>query len=111
MNEKDLVEIHQRCDAATEGPWEVGRWHLIDEYGYRHEFVGDLRVPYSGPNFNGPYGAGYSLDDGAKLLWSCGSDGVAPSDADAAFIAHARTDIPALLEEITRLHRHLGEIP
>jgi len=75
----DLVEIRQRCNAATIGPWESfveGRDHL------------------SGSNFIRTGG----MDDQCPDIELLGG-----SVADQDFIAHARQDIPRLLDEIERL--------
>jgi hypothetical protein len=63
-----------RCEAATDGPWD-------DQPGW----TGAARVVLNGD--------GDMLWDAVGLM----------NDADGAFIAHARTDIPALLDEIERL--------
>lgn len=74
-----LSEIRARCEAATPGPW--------DYKTNRH------------PNSNGtPWGW---LDGPAgNMCWSgC------QSRVDAAFIAHAREDIPFLLAEVEKLNK------
>ena len=69
----DLDAIRARCDAATPGPW------TYDEAGYV-----DVGLPRS-----------RSIAIGIEI------DATAKSDGD--FIAHARTDIPALLAHIEEL--------
>jgi hypothetical protein len=88
MNAKDcplspgeLAEIRQRCDAATTGPWKSfveGRDHL------------------GGSNFIRTGG----MDDQCPDIELLGA-----SIADQDFIAHARQDIPRLLDEIERLKK------
>lgn len=77
----ELDGIRQRCDAATPGPWK--------------SFV-EGRDHTSGSSF-------IMTGDGANR----GSDielyGATTADQD--FIAHAREDIPRLLDEIARLRR------
>ena len=73
MSELDLDAIRARCDAATRGPW------TYDEAGYV-----DVGLPRS-----------RSIAIGIEI------DATAKSDGD--FIAHARTDIPALLAHIEEL--------
>ena len=73
MSELDLDAIRARCDAATRGPW------TYDEAGYV-----DVGLPRS-----------RSIAIGIEI------DATAKSDGD--FIAHARTDIPALLHRIALL--------
>jgi hypothetical protein len=77
----ELEAIRKRCDAATAGPWESfveGRDHL------------------SGNNFIRTGG----LDNQSPDIELLGA-----SIADQDFIAHARQDIPRLLNEIERLKK------
>lgn len=76
MNEQDAVlsAIRERCDAATEGPWYVS-------------------------------GSGWlcSRPNRVVLLDGAVSDMYASRTPDAEFIAHARTDVPVLLDLVDRL--------
>lgn len=83
LKEDEIQEIRSRCDAATPGPWTAyieGRDHT------------------SGSDFimTGAFGDPDCSEDmeitGATI-------------ADYDFIAHARQDIPRLLEEIERLKK------
>jgi len=79
MDSAELEAIRKRCDAATAGPWESfveGRDHL------------------GGNDFIRTGG----LDDQSPDIELLGA-----STADQDFIAHARQDIPRLLDEIQRL--------
>ncbi len=81
MDPAELEAIRKRCDAATAGPWESfveGRDHL------------------SGNNFIRTGG----LDNQSPDIELLGA-----SIADQDFIAHARQDIPRLLNEIERLKK------
>jgi hypothetical protein len=79
MDQKYLAEIKAREQAATRGPWEVKT--------NRHpETTGEAWGWIKGPCEN----------------W-CWTDMRSSSRHDAEFIAHARTDIPALLAEVERL--------
>jgi hypothetical protein len=81
MSEAELGEIRQRCDAATPGPWKSfieGRDHT------------------SGSSFI-MTGSGQNRGNDIEL------SGATAADQD--FIAHARQDIPRLLDEIARLRR------
>ena len=83
MNVPDIPEIKERYEAATEGPWEASE---------------DIRT-HAMVVFQ-PENGGLVIHDGECL-----------SDADANFIAHARTDIPALvtaLEEAQELLQTLS---
>lgn len=81
LEEKELEGIRCRCDAATSGPWTAyieGRDHT------------------SGSDFimTGVFG---DPDHGNDL------EITGATIADYDFIAHARQDIPKLLEEIERI--------
>ena len=70
----DMDAIRQRCDRATPGPWKS-------------------------------YVEGRDHDSGSSFIMTSGEDIelIGASVADQDFIAHARQDIPQLLEEIQRL--------
>lgn len=83
MKVVDHKAIGAREAAATDGPWD--KWHALDGSGY----VG-VRHGHGGGSL------GTVMFYIKRLL--------GPQDsADADFIAHARTDIPDLLEEIDLL--------
>jgi hypothetical protein len=81
----DLDAIEARAEAATEGPWwpegkVIGGWRIYArdrEQAPDFTEVGSVREVFVGTGQH---------------------------DADADFIAHARTDVPALLAEVRRLH-------
>lgn len=82
----DLPAIRARAEAATPGPWTT------------NEYKGELFVVAGGVCLWDAHG---------DLRWgSYVSEGVR-GDANAAFICHAREDIPALLAEVERLTRNL----
>lgn len=70
-----LAAISVRAEAATEGPWHDAH----EEFGCVH--LGDYGWVASGPRGQGPE---YDVDS-------------EQGKADAEFIAHARTDVPALV--------------
>ncbi|MCA1571929.1 MAG: hypothetical protein LC798_16785 [Chloroflexi bacterium] len=73
---EDELAIRAREKAATPGPWTIDESFEVDDKGTRATFV------------KGP------------LWWY---DNYLESEADAQFIAHARTDIPALLAAVDQL--------
>ena len=90
MTERELGEILARVDAATAGPWE---WHgdsmhavAVREFSEQVAHLGVWQVGEPGPRL---------------IDTDCGTYG--PCPADRAFIAHARADVPALVEEVKRL--------
>lgn len=89
MNELDLEAIKKRCESATPGPW-----------GVRLSDPGILSgVFYSGKE--------EIFTPGTKLPKSiCRNPQFSQNQdirSDMEFIAHARTDIPVLIEEVERL--------
>jgi len=84
INQKELEEIRRRCETATPGPWKS----FIE--GRDHTSGSSFIMTGSGPN------RGEDIElSGATA-------------ADQDFIAHARQDIPRLLNEIDILRRQLG---
>jgi hypothetical protein len=85
IDSAELEAIRRRCEAATAGPWESfveGRDHL------------------GGNDFIRTGG----LDDQSPDIELLGA-----STADQDFIAHARQDIPRMLDEIERLKKKVNE--
>jgi hypothetical protein len=85
LTDGDLERIEQRCNAATKEPWESfveGRDHL------------------AGGNFIRTGG----LDDDSPDIELLGA-----TVDDQDFIAHARQDVPRLLQEVRRLKRLLSQ--
>ena len=85
MTPEEIAEIQARCDRPAPGPWKSmieGRDHA------------------SGSSFimTGPRNA---RGEDIELSGATGDD--------QDFIAHARQDVPRLLEEVSRLHSLLGE--
>lgn len=78
MNREQREEIRARAEAATPGPWKA-------RGAYPHLAIQD-----------------------EEKLFTVSTNMAARPAADAAFIAHARTDVPALLDEIDRLNIALG---
>ncbi|WP_239934219.1 hypothetical protein [Streptomyces sp. CBG31] len=77
-----LAEIAARAEAATAGPWctDGAEIYQGDEYAWDAFWVGE----------------------------TCRADEADGGTVDAAFIAHARTDVPALLAEVERLRAALS---
>lgn len=83
LTDKEIAEIKKRCSAASSGPWisyVEGRDHT------------------SGSSFI-MTGEGENRGEDIELTGA--------TTADQDFIAHARQDIPALLNEIERLRNLL----
>lgn len=94
LSDDYLAAVKQRVSEATTGPWQVERLKHIGE----NWSVGTF------------FETGYSdLDDPRGAICGVSTNNIHASelngfaDRDAAFIAHARQDIPLLLLEIERL--------
>ncbi|MBL0319086.1 MAG: hypothetical protein IPP74_07335 [Alphaproteobacteria bacterium] len=84
--EKELSEIRKRCNAASQGPWK--------------SYIED-RDHESGSNFI-MIGAGKNRGDDIEIIGA--------TAADQDFMAHARQDIPFLLDEIEKLQALIEDI-
>lgn len=82
--ETRLAEIRARVEAATPGPWTPME--------YDHN-PGDQGVPILGGGERGSMAAHLTA-------YTMTLSNVDQSEADAEFIAHARTDLPALLAAV-----------
>ncbi|PJT46185.1 hypothetical protein CWI85_34560 [Streptomyces albidoflavus] len=80
-----LAAITARAEAATAGPWctDGAEIYQGDEYAWDAFWVGE----------------------------TCRADEADGGTVDAAFVAHARTDVPALLAEVERLRAELADRP
>ena len=101
----DLSAIRKRCDAATRGPWRSmrqGNQYIETNYMPTCKCVGasvveGIKRPWK------PYAAirfGIKAEQHEEARFK---------DKDADFIAHAREDIPELLDEVERLRALLRE--
>jgi len=86
MSELDLAAIRARADAATPAPWKLwGMSVLADPVGDSNL---DTAIHVANTSYRNAQGH--------------------PRTNDADFIAHARSDVPALLAEVARLRAIIG---
>jgi hypothetical protein len=107
LSEQEMQAIEERANAATEGPWQVqsllgekdGAWYLgARAYRRRDEDLDE--PPELAP---GIYHDDVDVIEFDEHICGCESTtGTNPSDPE--FIAHARSDVPALLAEVRRLN-------
>lgn len=90
MTPERLAEIEARVDAATPGPW---RTKTNRDFGPWHNDDWDVTA----------------VSDGCRVS-GLGSRNWKDACQNAAFIAHARTDIPDLIAEVKRLREIIGEL-
>jgi hypothetical protein len=84
MDDQRLEEIAKRVDAATEGPW---RAVVSEDYGRPTSF-------------------GWVAASSGEVMGEASAAGLL---SDAEFIAHARTDVPYLLEALRSLREERDE--
>lgn len=84
MTEEQLQEIETRAAAATYGPWEIDREELDEDFSDEEQAI-------AFPESIGPIVA-WEHERGGM-----GEGDVEQVEADAAFISHAREDVPALV--------------
>jgi len=99
MSDLDLAAIRARADAATGGPWEV-EYDNNDDFeagiadgDYPYALRGPANITAQSPTVKNSWreSYGHRVNEMSEML-----------TPDAEFIAHARTDIPALLDALTR---------
>ena len=91
----NLTPIRERCEKATPGPW-VWRSNYLEVEGSWEDPTREWTRIADDGSAGGEY-----------------NEAIDTHGPDADFIAHARTDIPALLAEVERLRRLLppGAVP
>jgi hypothetical protein len=92
MTEQELQAIEQRANGATAGPWKAEMGQVL---------YWSPRPTKAKPN------AGYThtLMRAEQTDYASGEFFAVVDDTDATFIAHARTDVPALVAEVKRLRQ------
>jgi len=107
MSDLDLEAIRQRCERATEGPWAI---ESCGEKGDGSDVVGVVFGPDDEACEHPLLGDLPACDDEGEPIDYYRDEVVAEfyhgnrrPHADARFVAHARSDVPALLAEVTRL--------
>jgi len=101
MTDQELAEIKERCDKATGGEWEVKS--CFADWGFPYQ-------AYILPKGIKPKDNNDIICSGTKGTHQCivfdhdeKENPCVQFIKDLDFIAHSRTDIPALLTEIERL--------
>ncbi len=99
MSDLDLDAIERRAAAATPGPWfSEAADHSQERWVSTRET--EARIGYRG--WQGLAAANGCEDDPVA--------GALVARCNAAFIAHARADVPALIAEVRRLRAALAEM-
>ncbi|WP_304019994.1 hypothetical protein [Desulfovibrio piger] len=109
MTQEELEKIRKRSDAATPGPWvsEDGGYDVCLGYKPSHIRIGWWSGDHE-EDCNADNRRVCELSDGEHNNYKNKEE----MQANAEFIAHAREDVPALLDEIERLKkvsRYLAE--
>lgn len=101
MHDDELAAIGHRVDAATPGPWQV--IVVDDTYAMSLVAVTTGEIDEDWPHDSAKVVAATLVE--GPIRYVSIADG--RWDANADFIAHARDDIPRLLDEIVRLRAEL----
>ena len=125
LKQLDLDAIKGRLAKATPGPWHSESAHesrghqpIITSFNEGDYYIGD---DYRGPDDEAAFVATTFTEEIDELGYALPLDhvedddiydSIEQADANAAFIAHARTDIAALVAEVERLNaeRRLLEV-
>lgn len=94
-----IEEIEKRCEAATPGPWEWFDTIVVNPDGWKRSF------PCGG--FASPETCVCHFGDDEPYY---PTEGDSPREEDRTFIAHSRTDLPALLSWAKRARDVLDDI-
>lgn len=100
MTEEELTAIEERANAATPGPWRWSNW--LTTFGHIEE--GDPSQWRTLETFEGGETPRVHLREHDPKSILTVEDPV-EHDGNRRFIAHARTDVPALVAEVRRLRR------
>ena len=99
MRQERIDQIEARVNAATEGPWEASCLYDVTDKTYIEEcefgFIGmtQIEVERAGIEYSQWRYFDFESPQQKQI------------HADAEFIAHAREDVPFLLNEIKRLNK------
>lgn len=97
LTNAELNAIRERAEKATPGPWEARAWKSTtdDQYFVSQAFEGgkELATAWQGER----YPEMPEIPNGE-------------AEANAKFIAHARSDVPKLLAEIERLRNGIDRV-
>lgn len=108
MTDLDLDAIQARAGAATDGPWDVEIGEAIEVNAGTAKTVWDEAGRFGKPARSWRFTdrilevecADYDLPDEDYAIVA----------ANATFIAHARTDVPALIAEVKALRGKVAEV-
>lgn len=114
MNDEQLREIEERCEKATPGPWQVQVNQPPDWGSSVFEIATHIEPAITigrecWADGEGPNGSNPAVDDCGYFQPDGREDVPGYKIENARFIASARTDIPALLEEVRRLRAWLAD--
>ena len=95
---KRCKEDEAACRDATSGPWECD-WNVVD----RMELGDDREWHKTGETFTRDVSVTRPTNRAVCVLWGQTEEGFENDFNNGKFIAHARTDITALVAEVRRL--------
>lgn len=103
LTDDKLDEIEKRAERATEGPWDYGDDALIAQ-----QISGDVKYSQWLLHKDGEPIVHVRIDHYKYIGGAPPGDHVLKRE-DAEFIAHARQDVPRLIEEVRRLRAKIEE--
>lgn len=112
IDKEQLQEIRDRCNKATKGPWKLVGKPGMDKYSdARIESEYAEAIDENNIDADIHFEAMYQFYNNKSLLADNTRKGGIwwRNPNDPVFIAHARQDIPMLLDEIERLQKELNQ--
>lgn len=102
MTESELSEIEARANAAFCAPWTYSHFLIECQHSWDEEESECRTCRGEGEAWITRVESPDEYPDGQVIAEIPGLETL--SDRNGAFIAHARTDVPALVAEVRRLH-------
>jgi len=109
ITEAELSEIEKRCNAAQGGPWMVG-WTENREFVVINHVEPGVRISVGLlPEEMRHRIKEWDVQDQYGYVRPCPEAGMdQQTESTLCFIAHSRTDVPKLIEEIRKLRQGCG---
>lgn len=118
LTDDQIAQIRERCEKATSGPWQVieDPYEAPDnsdqDYGKIVGAVAQRRIAttWIHGQLHGPFVVVNNATTILKVAGMCPAHIVHIDEGDAEFIAHAREDIPALLDALSAARQEIAQL-